>query len=394
MSDIKEWASDASGNQQAPPDGAQENNFTGPDVNDWGRETMAAVKRMYNAHEYVDSITDDANQPATPYPVAKNSDTQFAVVGVDVASGFLAGQRVLMRDSAQVGTVAYVTSATFTGGNTVVDVEDIEGAGIVPTDLAEVFHPWLRELQRPAYLDNGNQDDEVVTGADLGDEGTPHPRLGVAAYKAVGTAAGELAVTERIIDPTPTGIGLGTAALVDTGTGAAEVPTNAELGSFAQTDKPQLKYQFKLSGQTHSNQNENDIIDLTGIDIPGADGTKRYRLFAYICWRTARGRPGNAEIKAYVGVNGSSSDGTPIFYGRYSSPSRDQVAYASGVIQGVEAQQPNATPPAAGMKLGLSFRLIENADTGSDKEYVLQGNAALTGTRCYFYIEEIIAEGF
>lgn len=129
MTDIKNWYATAAGNDiSGPPDYPQEG-WSPNEVNDWGREVMAAVRRWYNDPEWL-----DLNASST---ITRVSDTQFTVSGVDATGWFTMGRRVkLVGASTAYG---FVTSSSFSTNTTVNVTMD---GGVVPSSLtsAQVHH--------------------------------------------------------------------------------------------------------------------------------------------------------------------------------------------------------------------------------------------------------------
>jgi hypothetical protein len=124
--DIERWDADKANNTAAVPDGAPEG-WLGADVNNWGRETMAAVRRGWEADEYRDiSMAIGGSR----YTITRDSDTQITVGGVDLstANGILfAGQTIKIVNSVSAEKHGRVVTATFSSPDTVIVVDWTEG---------------------------------------------------------------------------------------------------------------------------------------------------------------------------------------------------------------------------------------------------------------------------
>lgn len=130
MSEIYNWGTLLTDpGQNAPvPDGAPEN-WLGKNVNNWGREFMAAVRRWYDDPEWIDPIWFLVGADPT---YIRDSATQFTLNTVDATSYFLVGRRIkIIGDTT---TYATIITATF-GTNTVVTVS----SGSVPVAPTRVL---------------------------------------------------------------------------------------------------------------------------------------------------------------------------------------------------------------------------------------------------------------
>lgn len=109
MSDLKTWNSAAASNTMAPPHGCPEG-WNPNQVNDWGRETMAAIRRWYEDAQWIDYGHNATYQ----------SSIQFKVPG-NRASIYHANRRI----RARVGTgtyYGYIASSNFADPDTEVVV--------------------------------------------------------------------------------------------------------------------------------------------------------------------------------------------------------------------------------------------------------------------------------
>jgi hypothetical protein len=129
MSTINKWGNIAADNNVASPNGAQDN-WTGEEINEWGRETMAQAKVFYNDPEFVDPIW--RLSPSGTPTIVRNSAQQFTINLKNATAYLTAGRRIKIvgatTEYATVATSSYTT-------NTVVTVV----GGVVPTTPTQVL---------------------------------------------------------------------------------------------------------------------------------------------------------------------------------------------------------------------------------------------------------------
>ena len=116
MSDIKTWSTAAASNDMAVPDGAPEG-WNSANVNNWGRETMAAVRRWYDQAEWLDFGHTPSYSNATTFSVP-----------TDQTAKYVARRRFRADDG---GSLLYgeVVSSTYSAPNTSIVVA-MDGAGL------------------------------------------------------------------------------------------------------------------------------------------------------------------------------------------------------------------------------------------------------------------------
>ena len=71
MSDIKYWSSDANNNNASSPDGISANEPI-KNIDNWGREVMAASKRAYLDREWIDNNHTPTYVSSNSFTVATN----------------------------------------------------------------------------------------------------------------------------------------------------------------------------------------------------------------------------------------------------------------------------------------------------------------------------------
>lgn len=118
--DVSKWSNSAGGNTAATPDGAPEG-WAPSSVNDWGRETMAAVRRVYEDAEWI-------NWGYTPTYAAAGS---FSLAGNHSAL-FHTGRRIKAWDGASTlyGTIASSTYSANTMVYVTLDASASFGASL------------------------------------------------------------------------------------------------------------------------------------------------------------------------------------------------------------------------------------------------------------------------
>jgi hypothetical protein len=160
MSDLREWSTVANSNNASAPHGWPEG-MDKSGVNDSAREMMAALKTWYEDAEWLYLNT-------VAQTVTKDTDTQVRIDLVDLTSEFSAGRRVKVSNGSTT-VEAFVQSAAMNAGDTVVTLEEISGAGIVPAGADDIQAHASPGLGKAAWRDNGTASDEVPLNSDLGE---------------------------------------------------------------------------------------------------------------------------------------------------------------------------------------------------------------------------------
>ena len=126
MSSVESWSTTAASNSSAPPDGFPEGQ-TPASLNNSCRELMAALAVLVRQFPWIALSTDQT--------VVRNSDTQFQISSVDHTAIYTAGRR--LRETGATTVYGAVSSSSFTGGHTLVNVTNDAGA-VIPASLTAV----------------------------------------------------------------------------------------------------------------------------------------------------------------------------------------------------------------------------------------------------------------
>ena len=118
---LEEWSKTESNNNFAVPDGPADN-WTGSQVNDWGRELMAVIRGWYDDPEWI-SITRDLTTRGSK-TFAQVSPSSFHIQNCDATAYFTAGRRVRMWPSAGSAVESHIdsTGAVMDGSHTLVTI--------------------------------------------------------------------------------------------------------------------------------------------------------------------------------------------------------------------------------------------------------------------------------
>ena len=172
MADLKVYSRVAGTNKTAPPDGWPEG-MKRSDLNDTAREFAAAVRRFYEAPEWLDLLQEDDG-----YTVSKIDSDSFNVVydGTSPTSAvpkFPVGARVRVGDGSTL-IYGFVSAVSFVTPNTIVDLtlDDVALVVQVGANTAETFH-GRDALGEAAFSDIGTtllqKPPEIPSIDDLGD---------------------------------------------------------------------------------------------------------------------------------------------------------------------------------------------------------------------------------
>jgi microcystin-dependent protein len=201
------WSVTAALNNDASPDGAPEN-WTGKEINNWGRETMAVVRQWYDDPEWL-SITEDL-PTRNPKSVTKVSASSFRIDDCDATGYFTAGRRVRMRQGlnppyveSHVESSSYAdpnTTVTIIGSNVPDDFQD-DGADVY---FAKSLNPGAFTPQ-PAVADvklTAGLPSAAATGGWLECDGAEYL---LTTYPALGAALGSTGFADGYYDDHPDG---------------------------------------------------------------------------------------------------------------------------------------------------------------------------------------------
>jgi microcystin-dependent protein len=140
---LSDWSKTPGSNNAAVPNGAPDN-WTGKDVNNWGRQTMATVRTWYDDPEWL-SVLNDVT-PIGAKTITRDNVSTFRIVGCNAAVYFNVGRRIRMSGAATAE--AHVASANFSGSDTVVT---ILGSN-VPATLSNVEIYFAKTLDLSAFV--------------------------------------------------------------------------------------------------------------------------------------------------------------------------------------------------------------------------------------------------
>ena len=136
---LEEWSLTAATNGFASPDGPTVN-WTGSQINDWGREMMSVVRQWYDDPEWLSITRELATRGVKA--VQKIDASSFRVVGCDATAYFTAGRRVRMRAGAgPTHAESHVdsTGAVLSGSDTIVTIVGSNVPTTILDDGADVY---------------------------------------------------------------------------------------------------------------------------------------------------------------------------------------------------------------------------------------------------------------
>jgi hypothetical protein len=126
MSDVENWSTVAANNNSSVPDGAPEG-MQPAGVNDVIRENMRALAKLVRQFPWL-RLTAGAT-------LVRNSNVQFQITGADHTGIYTVGRR--LRQVGATTVFGTVSTVSFTGGNTLVDVTN-DAAAAIPSSLTAV----------------------------------------------------------------------------------------------------------------------------------------------------------------------------------------------------------------------------------------------------------------
>lgn len=144
---LSQWSKTAASNNATVPDGAPEN-WTGSQVNDWGRQTMKVVRDWYDDPEWLEVTYDLATRGAKTL-TRIDADT----IDIDLADAtayFTAGRRIQIVGASTVS--CFVVSSSLNAGDTRVEVGT---SCTVPTSPTAIYAYIGQDLRSAAFTEEG-----------------------------------------------------------------------------------------------------------------------------------------------------------------------------------------------------------------------------------------------
>lgn len=154
--------------------------------------------------------------------------------------------------------------------------------------------------------------------------------------------------------------------------GGVDPTADASLATKRYVD-PSRTEAFKSADQQISNTLE-DITDLTAVSIPGADGSKKYRITVNVEFSNTSGTNSLLTCQIHLGSNGDKGD-TKLF--SFSQ-------FVNSVIGGSVGYPSPVFTPAAGDKIGLAV-ILSDSDTMD-----IKGSVTSSDLRSFFIVEEVV----
>lgn len=146
---LYKWSTTAANNNSAVPDGAPDG-WTGANVNEWARETMAAARAQASDAAYIDETYQLASVGTKS--LTRISTTQFKVLACDATSHFTTDRRIKI-----VGATTdygFVTSSSYGAPDTTVNVT-MDSAD-VPTSPTQALVHVDTKIRGSAYKKAGS----------------------------------------------------------------------------------------------------------------------------------------------------------------------------------------------------------------------------------------------
>lgn len=145
---LYKWSTTAASNNSAVPDGAPDG-WTGANVNEWARETMAAARTQASDAAYIDETYQLTTVGAKS--LSRTSTTQFKVLACDATAHFTTGRRV--RVVGATTDYGFVTSSSYSAPDTTVNVT--MDSGDVPTSPTQALVHVDAQIRGAAYKTTG-----------------------------------------------------------------------------------------------------------------------------------------------------------------------------------------------------------------------------------------------
>lgn len=156
---ISQWSVTAGNNNSGVPDGAPEN-WTGSQINDWGRQTMAVVRAWYDDPQWLE-VTYELPSRGAKTLTKVDADT-LDVVAANATAYFVAGRRIRIIGATTV--TCYVASSALNGADTRIEVGTSCTVPTAPTTVNVYFGADLRSAAFDAEGSGGGLDADTVDG--------------------------------------------------------------------------------------------------------------------------------------------------------------------------------------------------------------------------------------
>jgi len=343
------------------------------------REINGALRLLeQNIIQKIDTDDADYLDAFEELIVAQASTTTITITGADVTEYFPADRRVRLTrtdtGATQLGHVHYSTAATYSSGTnaTTVTITLTSGTINAATDKVEIGS--IGESNNVPYRGLSSDAEALAITVDVGS----------AAFTDTGTGAGQVPTQADIGQALP----LGDAAVEDVGDVIGEIPLNTEaspLAELAYDDVPAYHFENKDDDSSSfiSFSTTAAIPELTDIAVPGSpDGTKKYIVtvsisLSYNDANATAITPVNIALR--MGSLGTASD--PVMVG-ISSPLIGDTANAQAVISDWEVT------PDSGDSITITVFVPANG-TASANNFTVYGNGTNGSFSSWIKIEEL-----
>jgi hypothetical protein len=157
---LGEWSKTAGSNNSSVPDGAPEN-WTGSQVNDWGRQTMKVVRDWYDDPQWLEITYDLAARGAKA--LSKIDADTIDIESADATAYYTAGRRIKIVGATTV--TCFVVSSAINAGDTRVEVGTSCTVPTAPTATYVYFGADIKSGAFATQGSGGGLDADTVDGA-------------------------------------------------------------------------------------------------------------------------------------------------------------------------------------------------------------------------------------
>lgn len=239
-------------------------------------------------------------------------------------------------------------------------------SGVVGVGVNDCELYVLASIRSAALLETSTGAGDIPVNSQSG-------ALASGAYTAIGNAVGQLPVNVAPGGP------LGTAAYKNTSTAIGDVPVNssaAALGTGAYANTPSRLFQKQTSGLTLNGTAETILNGLGNLTVPGTpDGVKKYAL-TIVLLVTGDSANTAATLRARIGTNGNLTDAVA-----FSAPFTVSTGASNTSVITVARFE---VVPVANSKLTIS---TQHGQSGGTHDVTYAGTAT---NCCYAELLEII----